>query len=70
MVPANLYDPHAKVEKEGKIGPGPGQYSIPGTFPELLQKDQELDEDQMNLKEKLNNHGGKFYVENNLDRFG
>lgn len=34
MVPANLYDPHATVEKEGKNGPGPGHYTIVGSFPE------------------------------------
>lgn len=32
IVPVNLYDPHAPVDNDVKIGPGPGKYDIADGF--------------------------------------
>ena len=68
IVPVNLYDPHAAVDNEVKIGPGPGKYDIADGFRGKTSAEEA--EEQMN-NEKVNHiPGGKLYIENNLDRFG
>jgi len=65
IVPVNLYNPHADPENDKKKQPEPGTYELRREFdPPKFNADEDFDP-RLNIV-----HGGKIYIENNMDRFG